>query len=252
MINIKLRDNVLELLKDETVHYKGHFRHTEHSIPCSVLFRANDFYVKQNKKAYDSLNKAVHQYYREYFRENNIEHYIKNELSLNVWSIDMRDENNRTVDEMLDDISDSNELKAELNEFPAYSNTNVSRRQRLINEENYVKRTINYVQCLYKTDDTYCYLKSYNNEHFNIEDILKIEEKYDKAYCYIMRGQTAKKNEMRANIQTLQYMKHFRSHKLQNKLEEMKRMSDVNDAKIYDSEEYKHSKDVVQQMIDAK
>ena len=238
MINLKLRDNVLELLQDETVHYD------KCNIPCSVLFRADDFYVNQNKTAYNSLNKAVHQYYREHFRENNLDLRI----ALNVWST-MRDENGRTVDEMLEAV-DNSELKTELDEIPTYRQQR-SRKQRLL-EENYKKRTIDYIDCMTKTDDEYSYLVPARYEYFDAEQILRIEDKIGQAYTYISTGQSAKKDEMCVRIHTMQYMKHFRSYELHTRLEEMKEMQKVKDAKVCASEEYKTSNDVIQQLIDAK
>ena len=99
-----LRLNVLELLNNKTVYYEGKFRKIQRTVPCSVTFRydENDFYVEENKTSYSSLNKAVTHFYREYFRENNLELYsVVN--TINVWST-MRDEKGRTVDDMLSDF----------------------------------------------------------------------------------------------------------------------------------------------------
>ena len=238
MINLKLRDNVLELLQDATVHYD------KCNIPCSVLFRADDYYVKQNKKAYDSLNKALHQYYREYFKEHNLDLRI----AINVWS-SMRDEDNRTVDEMLEAV-DNSALKTELDEFPTYRQ-HQHRKQRLL-AENYKTRTIDYIDCLTKTDDEYSYIVPSRYEYFDAEQILRIEDKIGQAYRYISTGQSAKKDEMCVRIHTMQYMKHFRSYELHTRLEELKELNKIKDAKVCDSDEYKTNNDVIQRMIDAK
>jgi deoxyhypusine synthase len=64
-----------------------------------VTFKFDEchFYVKENNKSYDTFSKAVHQYYKEYFKQNELD--LK--ISINVWQR-MRDENDRTVDEMLE------------------------------------------------------------------------------------------------------------------------------------------------------
>jgi len=91
---IKLRNNVTELLNGQTVYYN------KRGIQCSVTFRHDeaDYYVNENKKSYETFNKAVHQYYRECFKQNKLD--LK--ISLNVW-VTMKDENGRTVDEMLEE-----------------------------------------------------------------------------------------------------------------------------------------------------
>ena len=105
-IKIKLRNNVTELLNGQTVHY------IKRDIQCSVTFRHDeaDFYVNENKKSYETLNKAVHEYYREYFKQNKLD--LK--IALNVW-ITMKDENGRTVDEMLEKYK--NEIEYRDNEL---------------------------------------------------------------------------------------------------------------------------------------
>lgn len=108
-----LRLNVLELLNNKTVYYDGNFRKIEKSIPCSVTFRhdENDFYVEENETSYSSLNKAVTHFYREYFRKNNLEIYsVVN--TINVWST-MRDENGKTVDEMLAEFENDEDYRDE-------------------------------------------------------------------------------------------------------------------------------------------
>jgi len=102
----KLRDNALELLNGQTVYYY------KCDIPCSVTFRHDeyDYYVAENNKSYDTLNKAVHQYYREYFRKHNLDLRI----AITVWT-NMRDEDGRTVDEMLKEYK--NEIEYRDNEL---------------------------------------------------------------------------------------------------------------------------------------
>ena len=91
---IKLRNNATELLNGQTVYYN------KRGIQCSVTFRHDeaDYYVNENEKSYETFNKAVHQYYREYFKQNKLD--LK--IVLNVW-VTLKDANGRTVDEMLEE-----------------------------------------------------------------------------------------------------------------------------------------------------
>lgn len=118
----KLRDNALELLNEKTVYYY------KCDIPCSITFKFDDysFYVKENDKSYDTLNKALHQYYREYFKQNELD--LK--IAINVWS-SMRDEDGRTVDEMLEEYKNElafrdNELYDAIEELRKKSEKNIS------------------------------------------------------------------------------------------------------------------------------
>jgi len=204
-MNVNLRKHALELLNEKSVFY------TKNDITCSVTFRTSGYHVLENNRTDTILNRVVHEYFREYFIKNNLD--LK--ISINVWSC-MRDENNRTIDEMLNDISDSNELKKELNESPkterklirtTYNST------RLVDVTGYNEKQINYVHCLVKTDDDYSYCIPSRKDYFTAEEILKIEERFGKAKTYMS-------NETK--IHTLQYIKHFKCNELHEIVEAMK------------------------------